>query len=228
MEEVVPSIGFPLIIKPRNGPGGGGITKVENIEDLHSWYSKLDRLEDQIIQPYISGYDIDCSVLCIKGKIIASTIQKSLKYESDNLWPYGLEFQQNDEIDTIVKKVVELFKWSGVVHIDLRFDEVEKKIKLIEMNPRFWASVEGSIFAGVNFPYLSCLIGLKRELPPLKLANKVVFRTGPAIKATLTRFLNKSKGLYYDNTYLKFIVKDPIPNFAKVLSRYFNKLKIYK
>lgn len=216
LDEAISSISFPILTKPRKGSGGKGIKVFDNAEEYQSWYKRYDHSEDIIIQSYIKGYDIDCSVLCANGRILAHTIQKSLKYKSDSIsWPLGIEFLDNDEILNIVKKVVEKFKWSGVVHIDLRYDEIEQCVKLIEMNPRFWASVAASLFAGVNFPYLSCLLGLKRELPLIKTYQKRVIRTGPAIKMTLKHLLSKQNDLFFDNTYLELIIKDPLPSIFK-------------
>ncbi|WP_159521931.1 carboxylate--amine ligase [Sunxiuqinia indica] len=231
LDDTISSLIFPILIKPRKGSGGKGIEIFENAEELQNWYNKSNHSEDFIIQSYIKGYDIDCSVLCLEGEILAHTIQKSLKYETDSVtWPFGIEFLDNDEIFNIVKKVVRNFKWSGVVHIDLRYDEVEQKAKLIEMNPRFWASVSASLFAGVNFPYVSCLSGLKRELPVIKTQNKRVVRTGPAIKMILKRLFIKRNDLFFDNTFLEFIIKDPLPSlftkFYNTYNKYKKRLKI--
>lgn len=225
IDEAISSITFPIIIKPRNGSGGNGIKIFKNAEELQSWYNKSDHSADIIIQSYIKGYDIDCSVLCFEGRILAHTIQKSLKYKTNYSWPFGLDFLDNDEIFNIVKKVVDKFKWSGVVHVDLRYDEVGRQAKLIEMNPRFWASVSASLFAGVNFPYLSCLSGLKRELPAMKAQNKRVVRSGPAIKMILKRLFTKRNDLFFDNTFLEFIIKDPLPNLFSECFETYNKYK---
>jgi predicted ATP-grasp superfamily ATP-dependent carboligase len=221
LDDALSSMSFPIIIKPRNGSGGKGIKIFQNNEELQSWYNEYDHTEDLIIQSYIKGYDIDCSVVCSEGKILAHTIQKGLKYTVDYPWPYGIEFLENDEIFQIVKEVVEKFNWSGVIHIDLRYDEVEKKAKLIEMNPRFWASVTASLFAGVNFPYLSCLSSLKREFPEIKPQEKLVLRTGPALKMTFKKIFTKQDYLPYDNSFGEFILKDPLPNlFSESLEIY--------
>lgn len=225
LEEIISSITFPVIVKPRNGFGGNGIYKFQNAKEFQSWYPEFEHSEDQIIQSYIKGNDIDCSILCNEGKILAHTIQRSIKYSDDDPWPYGLEFLSHDEILSIVADLAKKFNWSGVAHLDLRYDEIEKRSKLIEINPRFWASVSASIFAGVNFPYLSCLSALKRELPPLKTENKIVVRTGPAVKMTLNRLFKRKNDFRFDNTFFEFILKDPLPTVFSEIRYYYNKFK---
>src|SRR2546428_697479 len=49
---------------------------------------------------------------------------------------------------------MQALKWSGIVNIDFIYDENDKQAKILEVNPRYWQSLLGSLFAGVNFPYL--------------------------------------------------------------------------
>ncbi|MBN3519774.1 ATP-grasp domain-containing protein [Algoriphagus lutimaris] len=225
LEEVVSKISFPIIVKPRVGWGGKGIEIFENNDQFRAWYSEFDHRMDLIVQDYIKGYDIDCSLLGEKGEILAYTIQKSIKYSADYPWPYGLEFKNHEEILSIVKDLVEKFNWSGIVHIDLRYDEVEKRAKLIEMNPRFWASVTASVFAGVNFPYLACLTALGVELPTIKLADKIVVRSGPAVKMTWKKMFKNQKSLNFDNSFLEFIAKDPLPTIVGETLEYYQNFR---
>lgn len=225
LEEQIAKLTFPVIVKPRNGSGGNGIHIFKEAGAFRDWYAGFDHVDDQIIQSYITGYDIDCSILCSEGQILAHTIQKSIKYSPDYPWPHGLEFLSQSEIYDIVRQVSESFRWSGVVHIDLRYDEVEKRAKLIEMNPRFWASVTASVFAGVNFPYLACLAALQMELPEVRPENKIILRTGPAIKMSLSNLFKAGNGRSYDNTFLEFILKDPLPTLIEETLYYYRKLK---
>jgi predicted ATP-grasp superfamily ATP-dependent carboligase len=225
VEELISSVEFPIIVKPRNGSGGVGIYIFREVNKFREWYADFKHTEDLIVQSYIKGHDIDCSILCQEGKVLAHTIQKSIKYSEDYPWPYGLEFLEHSEILGIAEDVARKFNWSGVVHIDLRYDEVEQRTKLIEMNPRFWASVNASVFSGVNFPYLSCLTALNREIPPVNPQRKVILRTGPAIKTSFRKLFRKKDTLSYDNTFLEFILKDPLPTIIEEALYYYKKIK---
>jgi predicted ATP-grasp superfamily ATP-dependent carboligase len=46
--------------------------------------------------------------------------------------------------------------WHGIVDIEFKLDKRDRKFKLMEVNPKIWASIEVAIKAGVDFPYLLC------------------------------------------------------------------------
>ena len=223
-DKTISSILFPVLIKPRDGYSGKGIKKFENASELESFYRVDLHSEKFIVQSFIKGYDIDCSVLCSGGRILAHTIQKSLMFESYGFSsPSAIEFLNHDKIYNIAKEVVERFNWSGVIHIDLRYDQTDQQIKIIELNPRFWGSVSASMFAGVNFPYLACLSSLKRDLPVIKTRQIRVVSSGAAIKMMFKRIFSKQKDLFFDNSSLELTVKDPLPEIVK---KYFQKKEL--
>jgi predicted ATP-grasp superfamily ATP-dependent carboligase len=51
-------------------------------------------------------------------------------------------------------------KFCGVALIDLRNNNQDDHIKVLEINPRYWGSLIGALSAGVNFLYFACLSGL--------------------------------------------------------------------
>lgn len=228
-DEALSALTFPVLIKPRKGSGGKGINFFDNPSALYIFCKEHISSGEFIVQSFINGYDIDCSVLCREGEILAYTIQKGIMYDTQHIsWPAGLDFLYDESTYNVVREMVGKFSWSGIVHIDLRYDEQEKQIKVIEMNPRFWASVSASIFAGVNFPYLACLNGLKRDLPQVIIQPKRVLRSGPAIRSLVQRFVNGKQGdVSFDNSFIEFILRDPLPTmvgkYSKIYSRIFNK-----
>lgn len=218
---------FPMIIKPARGSGGVGIHVVDSPTELKSYFERIQAPDDLIIQSYVKGYDIDCSVLCADGEIIVHAIQKGFLFEPYRIaWPEGVEFLQNDELMNVVRDMVKKLNWSGVMHIDMRFDEVEQKFKVIEINPRFWLSVSASLFAGINFPYLTCLAGLKREIPNVLFVPARVVRSKTAVKMIVKKITGRRNGsVYFDNSYLELIAKDPLPNISRLVKKVVSKLK---
>ena len=222
----IAGLSFPVLIKPKGGSGGVGIKFFSEKESLLLFLQSNNCADKYIVQSFMEGYDIDCSVLCKNGQILAHTIQKGIMYSKEKVsWPGGIDFFHDEATYSVVEDMIHKMNWTGIVHIDLRYDDVLKKINIIEMNPRYWASVCASLFAGVNFPYAACLLALNKEVAKSSIKDKRVVRTGAAINIFTKRLVTKNKeNLYFDNSFLEFIVSDPLPFIMKESARLFNKV----
>ncbi|TPV34055.1 ATP-grasp domain-containing protein [Paucihalobacter ruber] len=221
--EQTPSFGFPVIMKLFEGHigGGSGIQVFNNSESLNLFFKNNTVVGPYLIQKYIKGYDIDCSVLCKDGDILAFTIQKgTMKGVSDFVPQVGVEFLFEKDVYEVVKKLMKSLNWSGVAHVDMRFDITDKKFKVIEINPRFWGSIDASLIAGVDFTYFYCIAskGIVFEIPKY---NHVKYLNLLGLKRTIKQnkwFLFNLKFLL-NNTPLKFFIKDPKPFFYILYSK---------
>jgi predicted ATP-grasp superfamily ATP-dependent carboligase len=214
---------LPVLIKPLYGGGGKGISffKSQKELDLHLCNEMSGKF---IIQKFVEGFDIDCSVLCINGDVLAYTIQKVRNQRDEQFVPMmQIDFVNNTEVYDLVKKVVKELVWSGVVHFDLRYDIENDEIKLIEMNCRYWASVLGSLIAGVNFPYLSCLTALNINYSMPNFEEYRFVNGGMALRIQLGKLLRLKKGDdNYDRSSLKIMLRDPGPYIANEIMGWFN------
>ncbi|MBD1262793.1 ATP-grasp domain-containing protein [Maribacter polysiphoniae] len=211
---------FPLLVKPLNvTDGGSGILLFKQKEEFQDYFKQIKREHNFIFQEFIGGYDIDCSVLCDQGDIRAFTIQKGVLYGAKKFAPpIGVQFLYEENLYTVVKKLMKTLNWSGVAHIDLRFDQNDGKFKVIEVNTRYWGSLDASLAAGINFPYLYYLISTNKKFKR-PTYNYIEFLS---IKGLLKRlkqnaFLILNGGYLWKNTALKFLLLDPIPFIAKIL-----------
>lgn len=219
---------YPILFKPAQGVDTGeGIIKFNHFSELRSYLLDKDLNYQFIIQKFVKGYDIDCSVLCENGKILASTIQKGT-LASEHLYapPIGLEFLNNNEIEGTIKKLMKSLNWSGVAHVDLRYDENENDYKIIEINPRFWQTTEASEIAGVNFPYLYLLKSLNEEFE-MPIYKHVKFLNLFGLKKSVKNdvfFIFKFKFIF-NNTTIKYYKKDPLPLIYIVYTKVKNLFK---
>ncbi len=215
-ETNIHKINFPVLSKPLTKSGGTGIVKIETEKSLKAILSKNP---ESIIQEYIEGYDIDMSVLCKDGKILAHTIQQGywLNSKPYNM-PYGVQFSDNQKVYKTVKILMEKLAWSGLAHLDLRFDQTTNDFKVIEINPRIWGSINSSNCVGVNFPYLYCLasLGIEFETPKYRLEKCLnTFGLFKIIKAKILRKNINQKIPKNITIYSKLL--DPIPSFYKYI-----------
>lgn len=209
---------FPIVIKPSAVSGGGdGVLFFNNKEDLNDYLVNNKFKADQIIQEYVKGYDIGCSVLCKSGAILAFTIQKATLLNTNPFKPLlGVEFVYEEELFKTIEKLMMSLNWNGVVHVDLKFDEINNTFKILEINPRFWGSLDASMIAGVNFPHLYCLASLNEHfnVPNYKHIKYLNLKG-------LAKSILKKKSLIFkfnfilNHTQVKYMVKDPIPVIFK-------------
>lgn len=220
--EKIKDLNFPVLIKPVEGFGGGqGIFKFNDIDKLKEHFGKTEFECKNIVQEYVEGYDIDCSVLCNDGEVLAYTIQKGNMMGANQFSPQlGLEFVQVDELFIVVKKLMKSLNWSGVAHIDMRYDKNTNEFKAIEINTRFWVSLEASLLAGVNFPYLYCLssLGKKFNKPQYGCINYLSLKGLIKKIREEKSFVLKTKFLR-NNTPLQFALRDPVPSLYKFVWR---------
>src|SRR5205085_9406956 len=73
------ALDFPILLKPRSGANGAGIVRVPTADALVAELQQVTRNPwDYIAQVETTGYDIDCSVLCRQGEVIAHTVQRGI------------------------------------------------------------------------------------------------------------------------------------------------------
>jgi glutathione synthase/RimK-type ligase-like ATP-grasp enzyme len=212
----IPESQFPILAKPIFGKGGEGIEVIENISKLVD-FLKNNTEERYIIQSYIRGFDIDCSVLCQNGKILAYTIQKAfLPPLKPFAPPSGIEFLHNEKVLAVVTQLMKALNWSGVAHVDLRYDEDDKQPKVLEINPRFWGSLLGSLIAGVNFPYLTCQLSLGKDFPLPEYNHNQFVHPKAALKISTQKLFNRQfDSQKITRTGYEMILKDPLPSVFK-------------
>ncbi|MDF5730304.1 MAG: ATP-grasp domain-containing protein [Rhizonema sp. PD38] len=150
---------FPIILKPLALGGGKGVKKFDLLADVDEYLSMNNAASKLplLAQEYIPGFDIIFSIIAKNGEIIAWTIHKRT--------PYFLDFFKNDSILNIGKKIVSHYNYNGIANFDIRFDKRSNSVKVIECNPRFWASIGASVYYGVDFVKLGILLAQNNTLP---------------------------------------------------------------
>lgn len=215
-------LSLPLIVKPETGWGGNNVYHLQSESDFSSIEpTKYAQEGKYIVQEYIDGYDIDMSLFAKNGKLLAYTIQKGfIKRPNRFAASAGLEFLENDGVFQPVAKLVKELNFSGIAHVDLRYDSHSGEYKIIEINTRYWGSLIASYLAGVNFPYLHILSSLDEEMPS-SIASPIQymdFITGVKIVKN-TLFSRQKLGFRWKDTDFSFIMTDPIAEMFNAWKR---------
>jgi ATP-grasp in the biosynthetic pathway with Ter operon len=142
-------LAFPIITKPVDLWASVGFEMHTSIEELRQRLdtAKLRAAFPLLVQEYIPGCDVGFAFTAFQGRIQAYAAfevpEKGVRkhFESVRLLNY-------------VAAIVEETGYSGVGEIDARYDPARDEYRLLEVNPRFWASVLYTQIAGMNFPDL--------------------------------------------------------------------------
>jgi predicted ATP-grasp superfamily ATP-dependent carboligase len=218
--EISDSLTFPVLFKPVWDRGGDIDALFVNIfqsrEEMDHYFeeNELDP-KDYLLQEYIPGYDIDCSLFCKDGNILTHTIQKGFILQDLRYSP-GIELLHRPEFLDQIEKIISALNWSGICHLDFRYDERERTYKLIDFNARYWTTILGSLVAGINFPYLAYQIALGEDYSVLDYSETHFVLTKSAIKELFKA--NKEHRYTFRNTGLYYAVKDPLPELFKLSS----------
>jgi len=167
LESAVKALKPPLLLKPVVGFGGDGVARFSGHEDLLK-HLRVARLPENrfVVQSFAGGRDGGCNVLCRDGKVLVSTVQKGVVRSPDAFGsPSCVDVVRDEEVLAPVALLMKSLKWSGVANVDVKLNEREHSVTVLEINPRYWGSLLASLFAGVNFPYLACLEGMGIPLP---------------------------------------------------------------
>lgn len=137
--------GVPAIVKPTAGEGGIGVRMVTSWAELsEAVRTALETTHSPVlVQEYIPGRDIDLNLLAHNGQTVAACVQR--------LQADGMHFVRYDEVVDLGRRICEVTGYHGVGHIDMRVDDRDGRVKVIEFNPRFWGTLIYSSWSGMNF-----------------------------------------------------------------------------
>jgi predicted ATP-grasp superfamily ATP-dependent carboligase len=246
LKEASTKISYPAVIKPQ----WSWVWKddkalfrrpdyVSTPEELISVYKTVHRdFPFPLIQEFIPGKTYDVAVLHNHSKLRAICC-----IEEHRTTPVTGGYSSlresvvlNSKMETYVLRLLKALEWYGVAEFEFKLDPRDSIPKLMEINGRFWGSLEVAIDSGIDFPYLLYRLIVDGDVPP-KLNYKVgvkrrwlegdilhltsVLRndapegiTYPDRLKTISNFLKfYEKNLRYDSLYLE----DPVPFLSRFL-----------
>jgi predicted ATP-grasp superfamily ATP-dependent carboligase len=149
---------FPAVLRPSTGCGGKGITFVSSLKELHSikkgFFNDHGPYMIQEKIPFRNKYTV--GVLCnADSKVRRICVIKEIRnYPVETGPACYVETVNYPELVNISVKLMESLNYFGIADIDFLIDERSGEPKLMEINPRFWGSLQVAINAGVDFPSL--------------------------------------------------------------------------
>lgn len=165
---------YPVVIKLKNSTSSVGISYAFSQEDFISKYKatinkfKLEPLFYPLIQEYIPGTGYGVSLLMNHGDLRAIFSHKRLREYPISGGPSTLrESVRHPEMESIAIKLMKHFNWHGLAMVEFKLDERNNKPYVLEVNPRFWGSINQAIASGVDFPYLLYRMTMDGDVSPV-------------------------------------------------------------
>ncbi len=165
---------FPLVIKIRNSSGSKGVEYAFTSDELITKFSRivkkfcLDKPDYPIIQEYIQGEGYGVSMLFNNGDPRAKCTHRRLREYPITGGPSTLrESVNNPVMEKIARDLLGHYQWHGLAMVEFKLRTSDKKPFLIEVNPRVWGSINQSVLAGVDFPYLLYTMATEGDVKPV-------------------------------------------------------------
>ena len=178
------SLTYPVVVKLKNSTSSVGVNYAFSQEEFISTFKetilkfKLEPSDYPLVQEYISGTGYGVSILMNHGELRAIFTHKRLREYPITGGPSTLrESVRHPEMESIAVKLLKHFNWHGIAMVEFKLDQHTNKPVLIEVNPRFWGSLNQAIASGVDFPYLLYEMEMEGDINPVT-EYKLGIRTG--------------------------------------------------
>jgi predicted ATP-grasp superfamily ATP-dependent carboligase len=164
LSEVARRVRYPVVIKPRfswslwNGNWVSGTVRyAHNAADLTSKYQEIHSLiPNPLVQEKIEGEGQGVFLLLWNGELKAAFCHRRLREKPP--WGGVSVYRESIPLDEkLVQRsfvLLQALGWQGPAMVEFKIDQRNGLSKLMEINGRFWGSLQLAIDAGLNFPLL--------------------------------------------------------------------------
>ena len=171
-------IGFPAVVKARvsrllvdgQWRAAGGTHYVQTLLELEAACRAVgETIPCPIVQEYIPGEGRGIFVLMNRGQLRAAFAHRRIREKP----PAGgvSVLSESVALDTQLleraERILEALKWHGVAMVEFKRDARDGVSKLLEINGRFWGSLQLAVDAGVDFPSLLYRMAVEGDVEPV-------------------------------------------------------------
>ncbi len=158
-----------FVAKPRTGTGSTGLNYGET-KSYEEWLTHWRRYGAMLVQERLppEGKSIGVSMLMDSyGECAAAFAHERLQQFPTSGGPstdrQGVRAPELIVFSTLLLKSL---NWRGVAMVEWKIDSRDGTPKLMEINPRFWGSLELAVRSGIDFPTLYARAAIGEKLPP--------------------------------------------------------------
>lgn len=159
----IPADRYPLVVKPARsvvtGTEGRRKVTVQYANDREELAEILRVLGKDagpfLLQARITGPGVGIFLLRWNGRIVASFAHRRIREKppSGGVSVCCESIAPPPELVTQSIRLLEALDWEGVAMVEYKRDQRTGRHYLMEINPRFWGSLQLAVDSGVNFPW---------------------------------------------------------------------------
>jgi predicted ATP-grasp superfamily ATP-dependent carboligase len=140
-------LAFPIITKPVDRWASVGFQRHDTFAALERTLMRgaLSAEFPLLVQEFISGKDVGFAFIARRGRLLSHAAFEQPR-------PGYRRYFNAPDLTGHVAKLVAHTGYHGVGEVDARYDPSRNEFRLLEVNPRFWASLLYAAHAGMNFP----------------------------------------------------------------------------
>jgi predicted ATP-grasp superfamily ATP-dependent carboligase len=216
LNDLTDKLSFPLLIKPRVSSGRRGIEICTSYKELKDKTELLLKeyggLLFQEYIPYGGEFGV-YTLLNYASEPRALSVQKRIRSYPIAGGPSTLRETFKDDTSTnaveVAFKLLKAMGWIGAAMVEFRIDARDGTPKLMEVNPRFWGSLQLSILAGMDFPYMLYRMYMDGDVQPAFDYRESV-KCRWLLPGDILWFLSAPKSLQTLKEFLTFNMPDDI------------------
>ena len=138
---------FPAFIKPKDGSSSINAYKIDNVEELEVYASRID---DYIVQPYVDGHEYTIDIFCDwNGRPLSIVPRERLQVRAGEV--LKTKICLDEQMVEEMKRLCAAFKPCGPLTVQL-IQDCTGTNWYIEINPRFGGGAPLSMKAGARTP----------------------------------------------------------------------------
>ncbi|MBK9413389.1 MAG: carboxylate--amine ligase [Bacteroidetes bacterium] len=172
---------FPVVIKAPFESGKNIVEYAYNPNQAVEIFSKMKSSLNgvsPIVQKYVSGDGYGFFAYYKDGKCIKYFMHHRIReYPVTGGASVCAESFSDDKLKETGMLLLDHLKWNGVAMVEFKKDNTDGKYYLMEINPKFWGSLELALCSGVDFPEYIIMEQRGEVIPAINLyKEKVVFQ----------------------------------------------------
>jgi predicted ATP-grasp superfamily ATP-dependent carboligase/protein-tyrosine-phosphatase len=159
-DELVQTLGLPLVLKPRTSYALGDIATKRSARVVRDTAELGRQLRSGdwdgcVAESFFPGVGVGLSVLASEGRVLFAYQHRRLNESSETGASTNRVSEPADPaLLAAVRPLAESARLDGVAMFEFRVDRRSGRHVLLEVNPRFWGSLPLAVAAGADFPAL--------------------------------------------------------------------------